>query len=82
MNLSYLDRDMRAIFRNPNKQQLLQFIVENSILPDDLLLAVQNQQRIKAIAEFEVMLKGGAENTIGKAGLRKIIRPSVVISCV
>ena len=55
-----LDEDnlehLRAIFRNPNKQQLLQFIVENSILPDDLLLAVQTQQRIKAITEFEAML--------------------------
>jgi hypothetical protein len=50
-------KHLRAIFRNPNKQQLLQFIVENSILPDDLLLAVQNQQRTKSIAEFEAMLK-------------------------
>jgi|HubBroStandDraft_6_1064221.scaffolds.fasta_scaffold297450_2 hypothetical protein len=50
-------KHLRAIFRNPNKQQLLQFIVENSILPDDLLLVVQNQQRTKAIAEFEAMLR-------------------------
>jgi hypothetical protein len=47
---------LRAIFRNPNKQQLLEFIVENSILPDDLIIAVQNQQRVKAIDEFEAML--------------------------
>jgi hypothetical protein len=53
-------KHLRTIFRNPNKQQLLQFIVENSILPDDLLVAVQNQQRTKAISEFEDMLKTDA----------------------
>jgi len=52
-NLTHL----RAIFRSPNKQQLLRFIVEHSILPDDLLAAVQNQQRIKTIGEFETMLR-------------------------
>jgi hypothetical protein len=53
-------KQLRTIFRNPNKQQLLKFIVEHSILPDDLLLAVQNQQRIKTIGEFEGMLKADA----------------------
>jgi hypothetical protein len=42
-------KHLRAIFRSPNKQQLLQFIVEHSILPDDLLAAIQNQQRITTI---------------------------------
>jgi hypothetical protein len=50
-------KHLRAIFRSPNKQQLLQFIVEHSILPDDLLAAIQNQQRITAIGEFETMLR-------------------------
>ena len=47
---------LRAIFRNPDKSRLLEFIVENSILPEDLLLGVQQQQRLKAIVQFERML--------------------------
>jgi hypothetical protein len=47
---------LRAIFRNPDKELLLRFVVENSILPDDLLLDIQHQQRIKAVREFEEML--------------------------
>lgn len=47
---------LRAIFRNPDKERLLHFIIENSILPDDLLLGIAHQNRIKAVREFESML--------------------------
>jgi hypothetical protein len=47
---------IRAIFTNPDKAKLLRFIVDNNILPEDLVLDVQHQRRIKAIAEFEQML--------------------------
>jgi hypothetical protein len=73
---------LHAIFRNPNKQQLLQFVVENSILPDDLLLGVQNQQRTKAIGEFEEMLQSDArEHETGNAGFQKIIGYLAASSC-
>jgi hypothetical protein len=48
---------IRAIFRNPDKNRLLRFIVDNSILPEDLIIDVLHQQRVKAIRQFEEMLK-------------------------
>ncbi len=49
-------KHLKAIFNNPNKQKILDFIVNNSILPDDLIAGVQNQVRINAVREFETML--------------------------
>ena len=47
---------LKAIFANPDKNKILDFIAMNSILPDDLIAAIQSQARKKAIAEFESML--------------------------
>jgi Shedu protein SduA, C-terminal len=51
---------VRAIFRNPNKERLLRFIVDNHILPEDLVVDIQHQQRLKAIQEFEALLNADA----------------------
>jgi len=48
---------IRAIFRNPDKNRLLQFIIDNAILPEQLVIDVQHQQRVKGIGQFEAMLK-------------------------
>lgn len=47
---------LKAIFNNPDKQKILDFIAENEVLPDDLIIGIQNQIRIKAILDFETML--------------------------
>ncbi|MFA5163002.1 MAG: Shedu immune nuclease family protein [Patescibacteria group bacterium] len=47
---------IKAIFKNPDKEKLLNFIAENNILPEDLIHGLQHQTRKKAIAEFEKML--------------------------
>lgn len=47
---------LKAIFNNPDKQKILDFIVKNDILSDDLILAIQDQQKIKSIRDFETML--------------------------
>ena len=47
---------LKAIFDNPDKQELLDFIAKNNILPEDLVAGLQNQLRIKAVQEFETML--------------------------
>lgn len=47
---------LKAIFANPDKEKLLSFIVENNILPEDLIAGLQNRARKKAIIEFEDML--------------------------
>lgn len=51
---------LRAIFRNPNKERLLAFILENHILPEDLVAGLQYQQRLRAIEEFEALLAADA----------------------
>lgn len=48
---------LKAIFDNPNKQKVLDFIAKNNILPDDLIAGLQNQARINAVKEFESMLR-------------------------
>ncbi len=47
---------LKAIFDNPDKNKVLDFIATNSILPDDLIAGLQSQARIKAVNEFEMML--------------------------
>lgn len=47
---------LKAIFDNPDKQKVLDFIAKNNILPSDLISGLQNQARINAVNEFETML--------------------------
>lgn len=39
---------LKAIFNNPDKQKILDFIAKSKILPDDLIAGIQNQIKIKA----------------------------------
>lgn len=48
---------LKAIFNNPDKEKILDFIAKNNILPNDLIAGIQNQIKIKAIEEFELMLE-------------------------
>jgi hypothetical protein len=47
---------LKALFENPEKQELLDFVVSNQIIPQDLVVALQSISRSKAIEEFEQML--------------------------
>jgi len=47
---------LKAIFDNPDKQEVLDFIARNNILPNDLIAGLQNQARMNAVIEFETML--------------------------
>jgi len=47
---------LKAIFDNPDKQKILDFIIKNNILPDGLIVGLQNQTRINAVQKFETML--------------------------
>ncbi len=55
--------DMKRIFENPNKKELLKFIKKYDIVPDDILVALQQQKRIAAVKEFEVRLKNNLVET-------------------
>lgn len=48
---------LRAIFDNPDKQRVLDYVITNNILPEDLILALQCQTRIASVSEFEKMLE-------------------------
>lgn len=49
-------KHLRALFNNPNKNEILSFVATNDILPADLIAALQTQTRGRAIQEFEAML--------------------------
>ena len=48
---------LRALFNNPDKNELLSFIATNDILPADILAALQIQARGRAVQEFDDMLR-------------------------
>jgi hypothetical protein len=48
---------LKAIFDNPDKQEVLTFIAVNNILPKDLIAGLQSQVKRDAIDEFEKMLE-------------------------
>jgi hypothetical protein len=47
---------IKAIFENPDKEQVLDLILKNEILPQDLLAGLEKRVRLEAISEFEEML--------------------------
>jgi hypothetical protein len=47
---------LKGLFETPEKQQLIDFIVSNQIIPEDLIVALQSINRSKAVEEFEQML--------------------------
>ncbi len=47
---------LKAIFANPEKQELLDFIIGHEIIPEDLFIAFQQLAKVKAIDEFSNML--------------------------
>jgi hypothetical protein len=48
---------LKALFDNPEKKELLEFIIEHEIIHRDLMLGLENHHRIQAIEAFEEMLK-------------------------
>lgn len=47
---------LKALFANPEKTEILDFVVNHEIFPDDLIVGLQNVQKIRAVREFESML--------------------------
>lgn len=47
---------LKAIFENPEKNQLLDFIATNNLIPHDLLIALHQLTKVKAIDQFKTML--------------------------
>ncbi len=47
---------IKALFSLPNKVEVIKFILDNNIIPSDLVLGLRQSQRLKAIKKFEDML--------------------------
>jgi hypothetical protein len=47
---------LRAIFANPDRTELLKFIAQNEILPDDIAAGIQLHSQRKAVRQYEAML--------------------------
>ncbi len=47
---------LKAIFANPDKKKVLNFIAKNKLLTEDIILGLQYQTRVNAVKEFENML--------------------------
>ncbi len=48
---------LKAIFDNPHKQELLDFIIGHDIIPEELFTAFQQLSKVKAVEQFEEMLE-------------------------
>jgi hypothetical protein len=60
-----LDRDvgaaeteqLRALFANPDKKRLLDFLADHDVIPDDVLRALEHRAKCEAVGELERMLR-------------------------
>jgi hypothetical protein len=47
---------IRALFSVPNKRELVKFILQNEVIPEDLAAGLRQARRARAVREFEHML--------------------------
>jgi len=50
-------KQIRALFSLPNKLGLIQFIVENDVIPEELMASLNQARRARAVLELQDMLK-------------------------
>jgi len=48
---------LKALFNNPNREEILHFIIENDIVPHEILESLEYQKRKDSIKQYENMLK-------------------------
>lgn len=49
-------KQIRALFSLPNKRELVSFILDNDVIPSELVAGLRHAQRARAVREFEIML--------------------------
>lgn len=50
-------KQIRALFSLPQKRELVQFIIENNVIPGELAAGLRQAQRVNAVRQFETMLQ-------------------------
>jgi len=48
---------VRALFSQPDKSALVDFIISNNVIPQDLEVGLENAKRVNAVRQFEKMLE-------------------------
>jgi hypothetical protein len=48
---------VRALFGNPNRGQLVEFLLTHDVLPEDLLHALDRRRKAQAVEQLEAMLE-------------------------
>ncbi|MEQ1535164.1 MAG: Shedu anti-phage system protein SduA domain-containing protein [Burkholderiaceae bacterium] len=49
-------KQIRALFSLPNKKDLIKFVLDNDVIPDELMVSLNLARRVRAVREFESML--------------------------
>ena len=49
-------KQIRALFSLPNKRELVRFILDNEVIPEELAAGLRQARRARAVAEFKKML--------------------------
>ena len=62
---------IKALFALPNRSEIIKFVVENRIVPDDLYLALQATSRGRAITQFEEMLTAAKAESAWQAWFKE-----------
>ncbi len=47
---------LKALFANPDKRKLINFLEQHEVFPEDLVSALQYRQRLRAVEQLEAML--------------------------
>lgn len=62
---------IRALFVLPEKQKLVQFILNHDVIPEDLAAGLQQAHRNRAIKQFESMLEQDEKEPAGQEWFEK-----------
>ena len=49
---------IKAIFENPNVDEVIDLILQNNVVPEDIIMGLETRKRLSSVKEFEEMLKG------------------------
>lgn len=64
---------LQAFFSNPEKQELIDFVLGHDIIPDELFVAFNQLSKIRAVERFDEMLEENLTEHDWQNGLKKII---------
>ena len=64
-------KQIKALFSLPNKQEIIEFIANNEVIPEDIAIGLVQAQRVRAVREFEAMLKQNLTESVWQKWFEK-----------